>query len=98
MRGTSELRWKFSSVCVFSHKVLSGSRSTRAEDSVMANPAVRMAYKRMSGLSGAEAAAEAASADGGGRPIEGDCPICYDDLSPGGETPKVHMQPSCTTS
>lgn len=69
-------------------QVLNGSRSTRTEEGVLASAAVRMAYKRMCGSSNEEATVEAA-APVSGRPVEGDCPICYDDLIPGGTDLKV---------
>ncbi len=58
----------------------------------MAAAAVCTAYKRAAvGSAGEEP--EAAAAPPAGRPIEGDCPICFDDLQPGGTTPAVSQTP-----
>lgn len=66
-------------------EVLSGRRSQRVVDSdVLADAAVLEAHKRMS--SSREAAAGVGSSGNAGglapgqRAIEGDCPICYDEL------------------
>ena len=59
----------------------------------MAAAAVCAAYKRAAGDAVEEP--EEAAAPASGRPIEGDCPICFDDLVPGGTTPQVrHIIPS----
>ena len=62
-------------------------------DGVMAAAEVCAAYKRAAGGSSTEEQ-EAATAPGTGRPIEGDCPICFDDLVPGGTTIMVGARPS----
>ena len=70
------------------HQVLSGARSTRTEEGVMANSALCAAYRGMSGSPGEGDAAQAPVPDNG-RPVEGDCPICYDDMEAGGTTAQV---------
>jgi hypothetical protein len=67
-------------------QVLSGARSTRSEEGVMANSAVCAAYRRMSGA-GDDAAQGPVPETG--RPVEGDCPVCYDGMQPGGASPQV---------
>lgn len=54
----------------------------------MANSAICTAYRRMSGSMGEDSAAQA-PAPQNGRPVEGDCPICYDDMEAGGTTAQV---------
>ena len=45
----------------------------------------------MQGDEGAEE--QAAQPCDSSKPIEGDCPICYDDMQPGGATPSVRCPP-----
>lgn len=68
-------------------QVLSGKRSTARADGVMASAAVCAAYRRAAGGGGDEAEPEAPPP--AGRPVEGDCPICFDDLVPCGDSARV---------
>ena len=70
-----------------SAQVLNGSRSTRTEEQVLATSAVVQEWRRMQGDVGAEA--QAAQPCNSSKPIEGDCPICYDEMHPGGGTAQV---------
>ncbi|EIE26733.1 hypothetical protein COCSUDRAFT_59250 [Coccomyxa subellipsoidea C-169] len=84
------LVWQRALLTSEANEVLSGARSTNRVDGVMAAAAVCTAYKRAAvGSAGEEP--EAASAPPAGRPIEGDCPICFDDLQPGGTTPATRV-------
>lgn len=67
--------------------MLSGSRSTRTEEEVLANSVLQQEWRRLQGdESAADAAAEPCDAS---KPVEGDCPICYDEMHPGGGTIQV---------
>jgi hypothetical protein len=57
--------------------VLSGELSTRAEEDVLAERSVRDAYRRAT-----EGGNASPSTAGIQRPIEGDCPVCYDEMKP----------------
>ena len=72
-------------------QVFNGSRSTRTEEQVLATSALVQEWKRMQGDEGAEE--QAAQPCDTSKPIEGDCPICYDEMHPGGSTAEV----SCRT-
>lgn len=55
---------------------------------MIANSVLQQEWRRLQGDSSAgSAAAEPAEAS---KPVEGDCPICYDEMHPGGSTPQVH--------
>ncbi|BDA40627.1 hypothetical protein COCOBI_01-2800 [Coccomyxa sp. Obi] len=87
--------WQRALLTSEAEEVLSGARSVNRADGVMAAAEVRAAYKRAAGGSSTEEP-EAATAPASGRPIEGDCPICFDDLVPGGTTAKSRVV-TCTT-
>lgn len=57
--------------------MLSGQLSTRAEEDVLAERSVRDAYRRAT-----EGGTISDSMAGKQRPIEGDCPVCYDEMKP----------------
>lgn len=83
-------------------QVFNGSRSTRTEEEVIANSVLQQEWRRLQGDQGAEGAAVQPSESS--KPIEGDCPICYDSLEPGGTTAQVRCMlslerpPSCGPS
>ncbi|KAK9916899.1 hypothetical protein WJX75_008503 [Coccomyxa subellipsoidea] len=81
--------WQRALLTSEAEEVLSGARSTNRGDGVMAAAAVCAAYKRAAGDAVEEP--EEAAAPASGRPIEGDCPICFDDLVPGGTTPQTRV-------
>ena len=68
-------------------QIFNGSRSTRTEEQVLATSALVQEWKRMQGDEGAEE--PAAQPCDSSKPIEGDCPICYDEMHPGGSTAEV---------
>ena len=68
-------------------QVFSGSRSTRTEEEVIAHSALQQEWRRLQGDSSAGAAA--AEPTEASKPVEGDCPICYDEMHPGGDTLQV---------
>ena len=73
--------------CLVRLQIFNGSRSTRTEEEVIANSALQQEWRRLQGDSSAEAAA--AEPSEACRPVEGDCPICYDEMQPGGSTLQV---------
>ena len=76
-------------------QVFNGSRSTRTEE-VIANSVLQQEWRRLQGDQGAEGAAVEPSESS--KPIEGDCPICYDSLEPEGTTAQVRCIQSRTTT
>ncbi|GLC51966.1 hypothetical protein PLESTB_000568100 [Pleodorina starrii] len=56
------------------------------DQSVLAAERVRQRYAAITGGAAAAAAGAAGGGSGGGvqRPVEGECPICYEDMVPGG--------------
>eukprot|EP00887_Chlorella_sp_A99_P001474 scaffold8.g1474.t1 len=60
-------------------EVLGGARRVRAEPAPLATAAVREQYRRLSGGGGGDAGCTQQ------RPVEGDCPICFDEMTVGGE-------------
>ena len=71
-------------------QVFNGSRSTRSEQEVITNSALQQEWKRLQGVPSTEVAA--AEPSNSSKPIEGDCPICYDEMHPGGGTVQVTNQ------
>ena len=61
-------------------QVLSGMHSTRGMESALAENSVRDAYRRHVG---GNDGAQDVTANKGQRPVEGDCPICFDELVAG---------------
>ncbi len=59
----------------------------RTEEEVVANSVLQQEWRRLQGYEGTERAAAQPSKSS--KPIEGDCPICYDTLEPGGATAQV---------
>ena len=76
-------------------QVFSGSRSTRTEEQVLATSALVQEWKRMQGDESEEE--QAAQPCDSSKPIEGDCPICYDEMHPGGSTAQVGCRITSTT-
>ncbi|KAK9848236.1 hypothetical protein WJX84_001782 [Apatococcus fuscideae] len=76
---TDSLVWQRALLTSEAEQVLGGERSTRMDEAVMAAESVREQYQRMTGKTEAGAAADAAGAKAR-RAIEGDCPICFEDL------------------
>ncbi|KAK9841932.1 hypothetical protein WJX84_004500 [Apatococcus fuscideae] len=81
---TDPLVWQRALLTSEAEQVLAGERSTRMDEAVMAAESVRQQYQRMTGKTEAGAAADAAR-DEGRRAVEGDCPICFEDLQAAAE-------------
>ncbi|KAK9823335.1 hypothetical protein WJX72_002022 [[Myrmecia] bisecta] len=64
-------------------EILGGTRSTRADETAIAQESLRAHYRRMSGQGPSTDDGGEGEQQPGQRAVEGDCPICYDELKAG---------------
>lgn len=80
---TDPLVWQRALLTDEVNDVLGGRRSEGADPSCLADERVRLRYQQLTGAVPVDAAGS--SQGPVQRPVEGDCPICFDELKPTGE-------------